>query len=131
MLKSRILILALLVVCSTPIWAHSHEEDGHALVQDIHRAGAEIDIDEDQDEVYEAVKQGLIKPFSELYATVDTHLNGRVIKVELEEDDDEWMYKLKLVHDNNIIRVRYDATTLEMVEIEGRNLQKVLQLGSQ
>lgn len=68
----------------------------------------------------------MIKPFSELYATVDKQLNGRLIKVELEEDDNEWVYELKLVHENNVIKVEYNATTLELMEIKGRNLQDVI-----
>ncbi|MDN3613038.1 hypothetical protein L4C37_17315 [Vibrio kagoshimensis] len=100
--------------------------NGHELVQDVYKEGTRIEFDEDQDEVYDAVKDGLIKPFSELYETIESQLNGRVIRVELEEDDDEWVYELKLVHDNNVIKVEYNATTLEMLEIKGRNLQDVI-----
>ncbi|MCW8334418.1 hypothetical protein MD483_11350 [Vibrio sp. DBSS07] len=111
---------------SLPAYAKNHDHDGHELVQDAYKEGASIEIDEDQDEVYEAVQNGLIKPFSELYETIDRELNGRVIKVELEEDDDEWFYELKLVHENNVIKVEYNAATLEMVEIKGRNLLEVI-----
>ncbi|MGR5488997.1 PepSY domain-containing protein, partial [Vibrio alfacsensis] len=85
----------------------------HDLVQDVQPDGARIEFEEDQDEVYDAVQQGLIKPFSELFATVERDLNGRVIKVELEEDDDEWIYELKLLHEQDVIKVEYNATTLE------------------
>ncbi|MBW3696765.1 hypothetical protein EK599_13785 [Vibrio sp. T187] len=100
--------------------------NGHDLIQDVHREGTRIEFDEDQDEVFDAVQDGLIQPFSELYAAIEAQLNGRVIKVELEEDDDEWIYELKLVHDNNVIKVEYNATTLEMIEIKGRNLHDVI-----
>lgn len=103
-----------------------NDHNGHELVQDVQKQGTRIEFEEDQDEVYDAVQSGLIRPFSELYEAIESQLNGRVIKVELEEDDDEWIYELKLVHDNNVIKVEYNATTLEMVEIKGRNLQDVI-----
>ncbi|MGF1753966.1 hypothetical protein L4C33_10255 [Vibrio makurazakiensis] len=104
----------------------NNDHNGHELVQDVHKQGTRIEFEEDQDEVYDAVQSGLIRPFSELYDAIESQLHGRVIKVELEEDDDEWIYELKLVHDNNVIKVEYNATTLEMIEIKGRNLQNVI-----
>ncbi|WP_394248592.1 PepSY domain-containing protein [Vibrio profundi] len=125
--KSTIANLSLLCVLLLPhaAFAGKHE-NGHELIQDVHKEGTRIEFDEDQDEVYDAVQDGLIRPFSELYQAIESQLNGRVIKVELEEDDDEWIYELKLVHDNNIIKVEYNATTLEMMEIKGRNLHDVI-----
>lgn len=100
--------------------------NGHELVQDIYKEGTKIEFDEDQDEVYDAVKKGLIQPFSILYQTIEDELHGRVIRVELDEKDDEWVYELKLVHNNNIIKVDYNATTLEMIKIKGRHLHDVI-----
>lgn len=108
---------------SGPVLAQS---DAEKLVVDVPANGARIEIDEDQDEVYEAVKDGKIQPFSALYATIGAQLNGRVIKVELEEDDDEWVYELKLMHEDNVIRAEYNATTLELMELRGRNLNSVI-----
>ncbi|MGR5094613.1 PepSY domain-containing protein [Vibrio maritimus] len=122
--------LAIFTLIATPLVAHanffSDNPSGHELVQDVDTGDTRIEFEEDQDEVYEAVQQGLIKPFSELFATVENDLNGRVIKVELEEDDDEWIYELKLLHDQDIIKVEYNAATLEMMEIKGHNLQRVI-----
>ncbi|MFB9151966.1 MAG: PepSY domain-containing protein [Vibrio gallaecicus] len=126
---SKLMIATLPLLCALLLpnlaMAKDHN-NGHELVQDVYKEGTRIEFDEDQDEVYDAVKDGLIKPFSELYETIESQLNGRVIRVELEEDDDEWVYELKLVHDNNVIKVEYNATTLEMLEIKGRNLQDVI-----
>lgn len=105
---------------------HHDDEDGHALVQDVHKPGTKIEFEEDQDEVYEAVKKGYIRPFSEMYAAVERDLHGRIIHVELEEDDDVWIYELKLNFDNNIIKVEYNAETLEMLLIKGRNFKQAL-----
>lgn len=130
--KTTLTLVTLCSLISLPISANaafisgnSEQPSGHDLVQDIELGETHVEFEEDQDEVFEAVQQGLIKPFSELFATVKNDLNGRVIKVELEEDDDEWIYELKLLHDQDVIKVEYNATTLEMMEIKGHNLQRV------
>lgn len=105
---------------------HDHDHNGHALVQDVHKPGAKIEFEEDQDEVYEAVRRGYIRPFSEMYAAVERDLHGRIIRVELEEDDDIWIYELKVNFENNIIKVEYNAQTLEMMLIKGRNFKQAL-----
>ena len=104
----------------------NREENGHALVQDVRKPGTKVEFDDDQDEVYEAVQKGYVKPFSEMYAAVERDLKGRIIKVELEEDDGIWIYELKLNHENNIIKVEYNAQTLKMLEIKGRDFKQAL-----
>ena len=61
-----------------------------------------------------------------MYAAVERDLKGRIIKVELEEDDGIWIYELKLNHENNIIKVEYNAQTLKMLEIKGRDFKQAL-----
>lgn len=70
------LFLSLLpMLISAPTFAQQKDllasQDGHAIVQDVIKPGTEIEFDEDQDEVYRAVQNGDIRPFSELYATVE------------------------------------------------------------
>lgn len=128
MLKKPAIYLAALFTffpLSQSAFANDHP-DGHQLIQDVQQNGAKIDIDEDQDEVYAAVQAGLVKPFSELYAMVEKDFHGRIIKVELDEDDNEWTYELKLVHDNNVIKVEYNAATLAITEIKGRDIRAAL-----
>ncbi|MDN3699779.1 PepSY domain-containing protein [Vibrio artabrorum] len=110
---------------SACVWASS-DHNGHELVQDVHKVGTHIEFEEDQDEVYQAVKKGYIRPFSEMYAAVENDLYGRIIKVELEEDDDIWVYELKINHQNNIIKVQYNAETMEMIMIKGRNFKDAI-----
>jgi len=127
LLSTATILTCLLLAFPSMAKKHDHDDqDGHALVQDVHKPGARIEFEEDQDEVYEAVKKGYIKPFSEMYAAVARDLHGRIIHVELEEDDDIWIYELKINHDNNIIKVEYNAETLEMLQIKGRNLKQAL-----
>ena len=117
-------------VSSGSAWAGS-QPNGHALVQDVHKEGTRIEFEEDQDEVYEAVQEGYIRPFSEMYAAVENDLHGRIIKVELEEDDDIWVYELKINYKNNIIKVEYNAETLEMLMIKGRNFKEAIKTDSE
>ncbi|EPD6974879.1 MULTISPECIES: PepSY domain-containing protein [Vibrio] len=116
-------------MCAPSFAKHDNEytsQNGHAIVQDVEKPGTRIEFDEDQDEVYRAVQQGYIRPFSELYAAVENDLYGRIIKVELEEDDDAWVYELKILYNNSVLKVEYDAATLEMLEIKGRSFNKAL-----
>ncbi|EDP60279.1 membrane protein [Vibrio sp. AND4] len=105
---------------------HDDDKDGHAIVRDVEKPGTSVEFDEDQDKVYRAVQKGYIRPFSDMYEAVESDLYGRIIKVELEEDDDEWVYELKILFSNSVIKVEYDAATLEMLEIKGRNFNKAL-----
>lgn len=100
--------------------------DGHQFEQDIVTSGTHNEFADDQDGVYNAVQNGYIRPFSELYATVEKDLYGRIIKVELEEDNNEWVYELKILFDNSVLKVQYDAATLEMLEVKGRNFSEAL-----
>ena len=87
------------------------------------------DIDEHHDNVMDAVAQGLIQPFSALQHKVHQQLLARIIRVELDKNDDEWTYELKLIDgNNNIIKVEYEARTLKMIEIKGRHLESVLKV---
>ncbi len=108
------------------VYASKHKQDGYALVQDEHLSGVQVELEEDQDEVYHAVKQGKIKPFSELSKVIEQQLNGRLIKVELEEDNDEWIYELKLLYQNRVIEVEYDAAKLYLMKMKGHNLIEVI-----
>ncbi|UTT84564.1 hypothetical protein LZI70_12910 [Vibrio pelagius] len=130
--KAMISLLSLSfgLVSSGSAWAGS-QPNGHDLVQDVHKEGTRIEFEEDQDEVYEAVQEGYIRPFSEMYAAVENDLHGRIIKVELEEDDDIWVYELKINYKNNIIKVEYNAETLEMLMIKGRNFKEAIKTDSE
>jgi uncharacterized membrane protein YkoI len=118
-------------IFAAPGFADPHDEPkvnqaDQASWFDSRRPNTQIEFDEDQNEVYRAVQNGDIRPFSELYAAMERDLYGRIIRVELEKDDGNWVYELKVLFDNNVIRIEYDAATLEILEIKGRNLNKAL-----
>ncbi|ELR65538.1 membrane protein [Photobacterium marinum] len=92
-------------------------------------AAPPLEIEEDHDDVMEAVEQGLIQPFSSLQAKVSKDIDARIIKVELDEDDGVWIYELKLIDaNNNIVKVEYEAKTLSIIEIKGRGLEHILKV---
>ncbi|PSW21831.1 hypothetical protein C9I98_00765 [Photobacterium sanctipauli] len=118
------IILSLLLINNAQ--AHHHDQD---KMLDLPQGSIEVEIEEDHDDVMHAVQQGLIQPYSELQKVVAKQLNGRIIRVELEEDDDVWIYELKLIDpNNNIVKVDYEAKTLTIVEIKGRGLENVIKV---
>jgi uncharacterized membrane protein YkoI len=101
-------------------------KQGHELLQDAVSPNTKVEIEEGQDKVYNAVKNGELRPFSELYAVVESQLKGRVIKVELEKNRSGWEYELKLVEGEQVFEAKYDGGTLELLELEGRDLINVI-----
>lgn len=91
----------------------------------------ELELDDDvQDTALAATQAGLIQPYSLLLQQVERDLNGRIIEVELDEDDGVWEYELKLLGAaNNVIKVKYNATTLKILKIKGHDLDSVLRHG--
>lgn len=125
-MRYAVFFLLFTLTIATPFYVESGEYNGHELLQDALTPTTSIEFNVDSSEVYDAVQLGLIKPLSKLYAVVETQLKGRVIRVELDEEDGEWVYELKLVHDNNVIKVDYNATSLDMIKIKGHNLHDVI-----
>ena len=118
--------VAVLTSLSLPVWAEGAMPPPPPPAQNIHPPGAQVNIDEQQREVYQAVKEGKIRPFSELYQTVDAQLFGRVIKVELEKEGHLWVYELKLVYQNKVYKVEYNARNLDMMSIRGKNVIELI-----
>ena len=58
-----------------------------------------------------------------LLATVQRDYPGRVLKVELEREDDgrgRWMYEVKvLTSTGNVVEIEIDAVSLERLRVEG------------
>ncbi len=49
----------------------------------------------------------------------DTHVHGEVLKVELERDDDRFVYEIKVLADNGRVReIKLDAYTGGLIKIE-------------
>lgn len=88
-----------------------------------------IEYEEDLDEVTAAVEAKEISPFIDLLAIIERDFNGRVIKVELEKDDDYseddiWIYEIKILDaDRNVVKADFDAKTFRLLAIKGHKLE--------
>jgi uncharacterized membrane protein YkoI len=80
--------------------------------------------DDDHHEVRQAVAAGDIVPLEHLIARIREDFGGRVLKVELEREDDEtkarWVYEAKvLTAEGSVLKLDYDAKTLELLKMKG------------
>ncbi|MGO1296739.1 MAG: PepSY domain-containing protein [Vibrio sp.] len=115
----------ILVGASLPAWANDHFPSPATNMYDAPN-GTQIEIADDQQQVFKAVHNGDIHPFSALYDKVDQQLHGRVIKVELNQKNHQWVYELRLVYQDTVYNVSYNAKSLNMTAIRGRNVTAVL-----
>ena len=72
----------------------------------------------------ESAEAGEIVPLEQLLARIRRDYGGRVLKVELEgedrEDEARWVYEVKvLTPEGNVLKLEYDATSMELLEIRG------------
>ena len=80
-----------------------------------------------QSEARTAVSRGDVRAYSKLEGMISTYFKGRIIRVELEEEDDEWVYEIRLLMDDGrVIKVWVDATYLQILEVEGHRLESVI-----
>lgn len=88
----------------------------------------QIEYEDDLDEVQAAVAAKQISPFPELLAIIRRDFKGRVIRVELEKEDDYddiWVYQLKMLdRDRNIIKAEFNAKTFQLLSIKGHRLER-------
>lgn len=67
----------------------------------------------------EAVERGQILPLAEVLARLQTQHPGRVVEVELEQDDDMLIYEVELVTtDGRLIEVEIDATSGQILALD-------------
>ena len=77
----------------------------------------------DDDEAEEAVEQGVVVAPPALFERIADDFGGSILRLELEHEDDgrDWVYDVKLLlADGQVIKVEYDAVTLEILEVKGR-----------
>ncbi len=70
-----------------------------------------------------AVELGRVAPLEKLFERVRAEFPGRIIKLELEDEDGTvggWVYEVKILRgDGVVIEVEYDAVDLRVLEAEG------------
>jgi len=74
----------------------------------------------DHERARAALEAGQIRPLSDLLSEVERRFRGRVIEAELERDDTQWLYELKILPPNGrIFIVELDAATGALVRSRG------------
>jgi uncharacterized membrane protein YkoI len=71
--------------------------------------------DDDHDEARTLVEAGIIRPLPEILAGLA--LTGRLIEVELDEDDGRWVYELTILHPGGRLQeLEVDAVSGALIE---------------
>ena len=79
----------------------------------------------DDADLERALQAGEIVPLNDLLARIRKDFAGRLLQVELEQEDiaegSGWVYEAKvLTPEGNVLKLEYDARSLELLEIRGR-----------
>ncbi|MGV3552470.1 PepSY domain-containing protein [Rhizobium sp.] len=72
---------------------------------------------EEQDEVRAAVRAGLIRPLEEVLAEARKSIDGDIVEIEFDKDDDRYIYEIEYVRrDGQLMEMKIDAKTLAIIE---------------
>lgn len=67
------------------------------------------------------MSQADIVPIQELLVRVREEFQGRLLEIELDDEDHGWVYEVKLLsRQGNVLELEYDAETMELLEVSGR-----------
>lgn len=62
-----------------------------------------------------------IAPLQQLFDAIHDEYRGRILEVELDDDDDGWIYEVKLLTvQGHVLKLEYDAHSLALLEVKGR-----------
>ena len=79
----------------------------------------------DHDRARRALEAGEIMPLSRILDQVERDNPGRVLEVELEREDDRWLYEIKLLQDGGrVLKLKVDARDAQVLGIKGHNSEK-------
>ena len=103
--RRRLAVLAASILVALAPLADAFGDDGHEAAE-------------------AALARGDARPVDDLLQRVRANFTGRVLKIELEREDEGealWIYDVKLLTpDGNVLELDYDAATLELIALEGR-----------
>lgn len=78
--------------------------------------------DDDHDRARRALEAGEILPLSEILSAATAARPGRVIELELDRDDGQWVYEVELVTpQGRLYEMEIDAATGAILEIEAED----------
>ncbi|PWK38910.1 PepSY domain-containing protein [Cupriavidus plantarum] len=79
--------------------------------------------DTDADRARAALRAGEIVPLARVLDAVNRTYNGDVLDVELDHDDGQWIYEVKLLlPDGGVAKLKYDARTVALIKSKGAKL---------
>ncbi len=77
---------------------------------------------DDHDRARDAVQNQLVLPLMEIAPRIEAEFDARLLKAELEAEDDGYLYELELItSDGRLIEVIIDATSGKIIEVEQKN----------
>jgi uncharacterized membrane protein YkoI len=75
--------------------------------------------DVSQAEARRLVERGELKPLSSILSAIRAEFGGKVLEVELERDDGEYIYEIEiLTADGRVLELEYDARTGRRLKLE-------------
>jgi uncharacterized membrane protein YkoI len=75
----------------------------------------------DHERARAALEAGEIRPLAELLGDVERRFRGRVIEADLERDDGQWLYELKILPPNGrMFVIELDAATGALLRSRGQ-----------
>ena len=78
--------------------------------------------DSDHDAARRAVERGEIRPLNEILNVLRAQVPGQVVDVELEREDENWVYEIKVLDSGGRRTKAYiDARTGEILKSKSRN----------
>lgn len=82
--------------------------------------GAQADFDDEaleHEEARRALEQGLIRPLEEIVAEARKHVQGDLIEVELERENERYIYELEFIQPSGqIVELQLDAKSMAIIE---------------
>lgn len=79
--------------------------------------------DGDHDRAREAMEAGQILPLISIIEKLDRDYPGQILEVELEHEDGQWVYEIKLLRDSGaLIKLELDAGDGTLIGIKGRDI---------
>ena len=75
----------------------------------------------DHDRARAAVQAGEVMPLSALLERLQRSHPGQVLELELEREDDRWIYEVRLLQaDGQLLKLELDARTAEVLKLRRR-----------
>lgn len=79
--------------------------------------------DSDHDRARAALESGEILPLRTIIARLEHDYPGQILEVELDRDDDLWVYEIKLVRANGVlVKIKMDASDGRLLGVKGRDI---------